>query len=63
MGWYSEVSRDISKIPSAVQFFEDELLQGRLDVKLKGNVERAAAEMPGMDSGGGRQDRWRSSCP
>ena len=48
MGWYSEVSRDISKIPSAVQFFEDELIQGRLDVKLKGNVERAAAEMPGI---------------
>jgi|TARA_R110000850_G_scaffold200223_1_gene326413 hypothetical protein len=48
MGWYSEVSRDISKIPSAVQFFEDELVEARVEVKLKGNVERAAAEMPGI---------------
>lgn len=48
MGWYSEVSRDISKIPNAVQFFEDELVNARVEVKLKGNVERAAAEMPGI---------------
>jgi hypothetical protein len=48
MGWYSEVSRDISKIPGAVQFFEDELVTARVEVKLKGNVERAAAEMPGI---------------
>ena len=48
MGWYSEVSRDVGKIPQAIQYFEDELIEGRLDVKLKGNVERAAAEMPGI---------------
>lgn len=48
MGWYSEVSRDISKIPSAIQYFENELLQARNECKLKGNVERAAAEMPGI---------------
>ena len=48
MGWYSEISRDISKIPSAVQFFEDELVNARVEVKLKGNVERAAAEVPGI---------------
>ena len=48
MGYYSEVSRDISKIPEAIQYFEDELIEARLDVKLKGNVERAAANMPGI---------------
>tara|TARA_R110000851_G_scaffold18069_4_gene57061 strand:- start:131 stop:586 length:456 start_codon:yes stop_codon:yes gene_type:complete len=48
MGWYSEVSRDISKIPDAVAFFENELLEARQEVKLKGNVERAAASMPGL---------------
>ena len=26
MGWYSEVSRDVSKIPDAVAFFESELV-------------------------------------
>ena len=48
MGWYSEVSRDVSKIPGAVAFFESELINARQEVKLKGNVERAAAEMPGI---------------
>ena len=48
MGWYSEISRDISKIPTAVQFFETELIQARAECKLVGNVERAAAEMPGI---------------
>lgn len=47
MGWYSEVSRDISKIPDAVAHFESELAQARQEVKLTGNVERAAAAMPG----------------
>jgi hypothetical protein len=48
MGWYSEVSRDVSKIPDAVAYFEHELIDARIEVKLKGNVERAAAEMPGI---------------
>jgi hypothetical protein len=48
MGWYSEVSRDISRIPEAVQYFEDELDKARFEVKIKGSIERAAAEMPGI---------------
>jgi hypothetical protein len=48
MGWYSKVSRDISEIPNAILYFEDELETARLEVKLKGNIERAAAEMPGI---------------
>ena len=48
MGWYSEISRDISKIPDAIAYFEKELIDARVEVKLKGNVERAAAEMPGI---------------
>ena len=48
MGWYSEISRDVSKITDAVAVFESELQDARQEVKLKGNVERAAAEMPGI---------------
>jgi hypothetical protein len=48
MGWYSEVSRDINKIPDAVKFFEQELNEAKNEVKLKGNVEKAASEMPGI---------------
>jgi len=48
MGWYSAVSRDINQIPAAIQYFETELVDAKIEVKLKGNVERAAAEMPGI---------------
>ena len=48
MGYYSTVARDISKIPDAIQHFETELSAARVETKLKGNVERAAAELPGI---------------
>lgn len=47
MGWYTEVSRDISKIPDAVLYFESELEEARREVRLSGNLEKAAASMPG----------------
>ena len=48
MGWYSKVSRDISEIPAAIQHFENELITARNEVKLRGNIEKASAEMPGI---------------
>ena len=48
MGWYSEVSRNIGKIPTAIQYFESELEEAKKECKLTGNVERAAAAMPGI---------------
>ena len=48
MGWYSEVSRNIEKIPEAIQFFENELVEARLEVRLSGNLEKASASMPGI---------------
>lgn len=48
MGWYHTVSNDISKIPDAIQHFENELSDAKLEVKIKGSIEKAAAEMPGI---------------
>ena len=48
MGWYSKVSRDISQIPAAIQYFEAELVQAKAECKLYGNVEKAASQMPGI---------------
>lgn len=48
MGWYSEVSRNIEKIPDAIRYFEEELKEARKEVKFTGNIERASAEMPGI---------------
>ena len=48
MGWYSEVSRDISKIADAIDYYEKELLVARKELQLTGNIEKAAASLPGL---------------
>jgi hypothetical protein len=48
MGWYSDIAKDISNIPSAVNFYEAELLAARTEVKIVGNIEKNAANMPGV---------------
>jgi len=48
MGWYHVVSNDISKIPDAISYYESELDDARLEVKIKGSLEKASAEMPGV---------------
>lgn len=48
MGWYSEISRDIGKIPDAIFYYEKELDEAKKEVQLKGNIEKAAASMPGI---------------
>lgn len=48
MGWYSEISRDISRISDAIVYFESELASARLEVKVKGNIEKNSAELPGI---------------
>ena len=46
MGWYSDIAKDINNIPKAIQYFEDELIEAKPQIRIKGNVEKAAAEMP-----------------
>lgn len=48
MTWYAKVSKDISQIPDAIEFYETELIQARIDTKIVGNIEKAAANMPGI---------------
>lgn len=48
MGWYAKIAKDIGSIPDAVAFFEAELLNAKTEVRLTGNIERAAAAMPGI---------------
>lgn len=46
--WYSKVSKDISYIPDAVDHFNAELLEAKSDARIAGNLEKAAANMPGI---------------
>ena len=48
MGWYTKVSKDISYIPDAVDYFKAELEDAKKEVRITGNVERSAADMPGI---------------
>jgi hypothetical protein len=46
--WYSKVSKDISFIPDAVEYYEAELQAAKNDSRIAGNIEKAAANMPGI---------------
>ena len=46
--WYSKISKDISYIPDAVEYFNAELQAAKLDARIAGNIEKAAASMPGV---------------
>jgi hypothetical protein len=48
MNWYTKVSKDISYIPDAVIHFEAELVAAKQDARITGNLEKAAARMPGI---------------
>jgi hypothetical protein len=48
MTWYTLVSQDLSNIPDAILYFESELNDARKEVKIIGNIEKAAAAMPGI---------------
>jgi len=48
MGWYSKITKDISFIPDAVDYYNAELDAAKVEVRITGNVEKAAANMPGI---------------
>ena len=36
MGWYSDIAKDINNIPKAIQYFEDELIEAKSQIRIKG---------------------------
>jgi len=46
--WYNKIAKDISYIPDAVEFYNAELDQARLECCIVGNIEKASANMPGV---------------
>lgn len=48
MNWYNKISKDISYIPDAVEYYDAELKQAKQDSRITGNIEKAAANMPGI---------------
>ena len=48
MNWYNKVSDDITNIPSAIAYYESELAIAKDECKIRGNLEKISAHMPGI---------------
>jgi hypothetical protein len=48
INWYSRVTQDISNIPNAILWYEQELEEARKETRLFGNLEKQAASLPGV---------------
>ena len=46
--WYVKISKDISHIPDAVEYYNAELQAAKTECRITGNIEKAAANMPGI---------------
>jgi len=48
MGHYSNIVSDISFIPDAIEYYNTELDAAKVECRITGNLEKAAANMPGI---------------
>ena len=46
--WYNRIVSDLGEIPGCILYFEGELAQAKTEIKIRGNVERSAADLPGV---------------
>ena len=47
-GWYQKIAKDISAIPDAIKHYETELENARSEIRIRGNIEKSSADMPGI---------------
>ena len=48
MNWFKQVRADISQLVPAIDYYELQLAEARLDCGLRGNVEKHSRDMPGV---------------
>lgn len=48
MNWFNRVSNDLGHLPAFMDYYERELAQAKLEVKIEGNIEKLLAKMPGI---------------
>jgi hypothetical protein len=46
--FYNRIVADLSVIPEFIDYYDKELISARADLVIKGNVERAVANLPGL---------------
>ena len=47
-GWYQKIAKDISAIPEAIKHYKSELESAKAECRIRGNVEKSSADMPGI---------------
>ena len=48
MTWYSDVTKDITKIPAMLLHYENELITAKKECSVYGNVEKNIRDLPGI---------------
>ena len=48
MHWFNEIRKDIGNIIPAIDYYEKQLDEARVECSLKGNVEKHSRDMPGV---------------
>ena len=48
MNWYTEVSKNLDKIPDCIKYFDEEHKIAKKECYIFGNLEKASASMPGI---------------
>ena len=46
--WYNKVVADLGNIPAFINYYENELVEGKYDCGVKGNLEKSIAGLPGI---------------
>jgi hypothetical protein len=46
--WYNKIVANLGEIPGFIDYYERELLTAKGEINIRGNVERAASNLPGI---------------
>jgi uncharacterized protein YfdQ (DUF2303 family) len=46
--WYNKVVADLSEIPNFIDYYENQLISAKSEISIKGNVEKALSNLPGL---------------
>jgi hypothetical protein len=46
--WYNKVVADLSEIPNFIDYYESQLITAKGEISIKGNVEKALSNLPGL---------------
>lgn len=48
MNWYTKITADLTQIPAFINYYENELIKARNDVRVNGKIEKNLADLPGI---------------